>query len=111
MRLNLPRQGLLHLVLALGAVTMVLPFVWMISTSLKPEAEIFTFPPAWLPHVWKWGNYAAAMEAAPFGRYFLHTVIYSVAVTLSNLLLCSMAAYAFARLRFRWKNVLFVLVL
>jgi multiple sugar transport system permease protein len=107
----LTRPTLLHLLLALGAVTMILPFLWMISTSLKPEPEIFRFPPVWLPQAWKWTNYRDAMQAAPFGRYFLNTIIYSLAVTASNLLLCSMAAYAFARLRFRGRDVLFILVL
>jgi multiple sugar transport system permease protein len=101
----------LHLLLAVGAVTMILPFLWMVSTSLKPEAQIFRFPPVWLPSRWEWGNYTRAMAAAPFGRYFVNTIIFASAVTLSNLLLCSMAAYAFARLRFRGRNVLFILVL
>jgi multiple sugar transport system permease protein len=102
---------LLHLLLAVGAVTMVLPFLWMVSTSLKPEPEIFRFPPVWLPGSWQWDNYREAMEAAPFGRYFINTLIFATAVTLSNLLFCSMAAYAFARLRFRGRNVLFIMVL
>jgi multiple sugar transport system permease protein len=108
---TLPKRGLLHLLLALGAITMILPFLWMIATSLKPESEIFRFPPGWLPRLWKWTNYTQAMAAAPFGRYFLNTVIYAVVITASNLLLCSMAAYAFARLRFRGRNLLFILTL
>jgi len=111
MRRRVLRPSLLHLALAAGAITMILPFLWMVSTSLKPEPEIFRFPPAWLPRRWQWENYRAAMEAAPFGRYFVNTVIYAVAITGSNLLLCSMAAYAFARLRFRGRNVLFILTL
>ncbi len=105
------KPSLLHVVLAAGALTMILPFLWMISTSLKPESEIFRFPPVWIPSGWQWDNYREAMAAAPFGRYFINTVIYAGAVTISNLLFCSMAAYAFARLRFRGRNVLFVLVL
>lgn len=90
---------------------MILPFLWMLSTSLKPESEIFRFPPNWFPNLWKWANYSEAMNAAPFGRYFVNTAIYAAAITLSNLLLCSMAAYAFARLRFRGRNILFILTL
>jgi len=105
------KPTLLHLLLALGAVSMILPFLWMLSTSLKPEAEIFRFPPVWIPRAWQWSNYSEAMQAAPFGRYFLNTLIYATAVTLSNLLFCSMAAYAFARLRFPGRNALFILVL
>jgi multiple sugar transport system permease protein len=111
MRLTLTKQTLLHLLLGTGAVTMVLPFLWMISTSLKPESEIFRFPPAWVPHAWQWSNYRDAMQAAAFGRYFINTIIYASAITISNLLFCSMAAYAFARLRFRGRNVLFILTL
>jgi multiple sugar transport system permease protein len=90
---------------------MILPFLWMLSTSLKPESQIFRFPPVWIPGKWEWRNYRAAMEAAPFGRYFLNTAIFATAATISNLLFCSMAAYAFARLRFRGRDVLFILVL
>ena len=108
---RLLKPTFLHLVLAAGALTTIVPFLWMISTSLKPEPEIFRFPPVWLPSVWKWDNYAKAMTAAPFARYFLNTVIYAVGITASNLLFCSMAAYAFARLRFPGRNLLFILVL
>lgn len=108
---RLLKPTFLHLVLAAGALTTIVPFLWMISTSLKPEPEIFRFPPVWLPSVWKWDNYAKAMTAAPFERYFLNTVIYAVGITATNLLFCSMAAYAFARLRFPGRNLLFILVL
>ena len=108
---RLLKPTFLHLVLAAGALTTIVPFLWMISTSLKPEPEIFRFPPVWLPSVCQWDNYAKAMTAAPFARYFLNTVIYAVGITASNLLFCSMAAYAFARLRFPGRNLLFILVL
>jgi len=108
---RLLKPTFLHLVLAAGALTTIVPFLWMISTSLKPEPEIFRFPPVWIPSAWQWDNYAKAMTAAPFARYFLNTVIYAVGITASNLLFCSMAAYAFARLRFPGRNLLFILVL
>ena len=111
MRPGVAKSTFLHLLLAAGAVTMILPFLWMLSTSLKPESEIFRFPPVWIPHTWRWANYREAMQAADFGRYSLNTVIYAVVITFSNLLLCSMAAYAFARLRFRGRNLLFILTL
>ena len=108
---RLLKPTFLHLVLAAGALTTIVPFLWMISTSLKPEPEIFRFPPVWIPSAWQWDNYAKAMTAAPFARYFLNTVIYAVGITASNLLFCSMAAYAFARLRFPGRNLLLILVL
>jgi len=111
MKRDAPERLLLHIVLIAGGFTMILPFLWMISTSLKPESEIFRFPPVFVPKTWDWANYVEAMKAAAFGRYFINTIIYAVAVTATNLVFCSMAAYAFARLRFRGRNVLFILVL
>jgi multiple sugar transport system permease protein len=111
MRTRAPTQAALHLLLAAGGVTMILPFLWMLSTSLKPEKQIFRYPPVWIPHTWEWANYTRAMQAAPFGQYFINTIIYAVVVTVSNVLLCSLAAYAFARLRFRGRDTLFLLVL
>jgi len=111
MKRDAPERVLLHIVLIAGGFTMILPFLWMISTSLKPESEIFRFPPVFVPKTWDWANYVEAMKAAAFGRYFINTIIYAVAVTTTNLIFCSMAAYAFARLRFRGRNVLFILVL
>jgi len=111
MKRDAPERLLLHIVLIAGGLTMILPFLWMISTSLKPESEIFRFPPVFVPKTWDWANYVEAMKAAAFGRYFINTIIYAVAVTATNLVFCSMAAYAFARLRFRGRNVLFILVL
>ena len=105
------KPTLLHVLLVVGGVTMILPFLWMVSTSLKPEAEIFRFPPVWLPRRWEWGNYREAMEAAPFGRYFINTVIYALGVTVSNLVFCSMAAYAFARMTFWGRDNIFVVFL
>ena len=105
------RRALLHLFLLAGTAAMIAPFLWMLLTSVKPEAEIFHSPPALLPSRWLWGNYAKAMEAAPFGRYFLNTAVYATASPLLNLFLCSLAAYAIARLQFRGKAVLFLAVL
>jgi len=102
---------LLYLSLTLGAALMLLPFWWMVVTAVKPEAEIFQFPPRLWPSAWKWENFARALSAAPFGVYFLNTLVYAAAITLSHLLLCSMAAYAFARLRFPGRDPLFLLVL
>src|SRR5207244_3668666 len=92
------QRVLLYLLLTLGALTMLLPFWWMFITAVKPEPEIFKFPPTFWPSEWHWENFGRAMSAAPFDVYFLNTVIFAVTITLCQLLLCSMAAYAFARL-------------
>jgi multiple sugar transport system permease protein len=102
---------LAHVILLLGAVVMLLPFAWMLSTSLKPADQLFTVPPTWLPHPLQWDTYARAMGAGNFGRYALNSLILAVANTLANVGLSALAGYAFARLRFPGRRVLFVLVL
>jgi multiple sugar transport system permease protein len=100
-----------HIVLILGAVAMVLPFVWMLSTSLKPADQLFTVPPTWVPRVLQFDTYVKAMSAGNFGRYAFNSLVLALANMLSNVLLSALAGYAFARLAFPGRNVLFVLVL
>ena len=98
--------------LGLVAALMVVPFLWMFSTSLRPTAESFDLPPAWLPTEWRFENYSAVFESeVPFLRFAQNSVKITVLVTLGQLLTCSMAGYAFARLRFPFRNTLFVLLL
>jgi multiple sugar transport system permease protein len=105
------RDLLWHGLAGLIAIVMIFPFLWMVSSSLKTQRELFVFPPRLLPSEWLWQNYAEAWRAARFSSYFINTVIVAVGGTLVTLLVCSMAAYAFAKLRFRSRNVLFWLVL
>jgi multiple sugar transport system permease protein len=104
-------RGLVHLLIYALALTMLFPFVWMVSTSLKPEGEVFVWPPRLLPWPPHWSNYRDAWAIAPFGRYFLNTALVALSVTGVSLLLNSLAAYAFARLRFRGRDFLFLLLL
>ena len=106
-----PRRMLSHLVLTLGALAMLLPFVWMLSTSVKPADQLFTVPPTWLPHPIQWDNYIKAMGAGNFGRYAMNSLLLGVTNVVTNVLLSALAGYAFARLRFPGRNVLFLLVL
>lgn len=105
------RRSVSHLVLAVGAVVMLLPFVWMISTSLKPTDQLFTVPPTWLPRPIQLDNYAKAMGAGNFGRYALNSLFLGLANVVTNVTLSALAGYAFARLRFPGRNALFLLVL
>lgn len=104
-------RGLIYLALYCLALLSVFPFLWMLSTSLKPEDEVFTWPPRLLPWPPVWSNYAEAWNIAPFGRYFINTTIVALSVTAFSLFLNSLAAYAFARLRFRGRDLLFMLLL
>jgi multiple sugar transport system permease protein len=88
-----------------------IPFLWMISTSLKTRAEVFTYPPVWIPERPQWDNYLSVFQAFPFARYTLNTAFVTVMVTIFQTLTSAMAAYAFARLTFPGRDRLFLLYL
>jgi len=102
---------LIHLVLLGSALAVLLPFYLMVVTSLKPIREIFTDPFTWIPSRLAWENYADAWRHAPFGRYFLNSTIISASETLGVLVTSTFAGYAFARMRFYGREVLFTLFL
>lgn len=97
--------------LAVCSVFMVGPFIWMLSTSLKTLEEAFRFPPTFIPESIQWQNYADIFEAAPFGRFYFNSIVVAVAVTVGQLTTCSMGAYAFARLRFKGRDKMFLMYL
>jgi multiple sugar transport system permease protein len=101
----------LHLLLIAGSVVMLVPFAWMLSTSLKQPGDVFIYPPQWIPQPVQWENYRETVTVMPFGRFYLNSIIQAVAVTVLQLLTASLAAFAFARLRFRGRDVLFLLYL
>lgn len=100
-----------YAILILGAITMILPFFWMVSTSLKTPAEAVAQPPVWLPESLQFENYVRAMEVAPFGRYFLNSVVITSLSTAGELLFTILAAFAFSRMNFYFKNVLFTILI
>ena len=100
-----------HLLLLVGAIAMLMPFAWMVSTSLKAQNEVFAYPPQWIPSQFLWSNYAQAWAAAPFGRYFINSAIVAMAVTFLDLVTSSLAAFAFGRMQFPFRNALFTLYL
>ena len=102
---------LVHTILILCSITMLVPFLWMISCSLKDIDELFMAPPVWIPKHIAWENYVYMFEQAPWGTYFINTIIITVFTILGQLITCSMAAYAFARLKFKGRNALFVVYL
>ena len=102
----------LHIVLIIGAIIMILPFLWMLSTSLKTQTDVMReFPPRLIPSTFMWSNYSTALGSLPFGRFYLNSLIVAGSVTILQLFTSSLAAYAFARLRFKGRNVLFFLYL
>ncbi|CAA9549478.1 MAG: ABC transporter, permease protein 2 (cluster 1, maltose/g3p/polyamine/iron) [uncultured Thermomicrobiales bacterium] len=110
------RAGLLHRVLVwalllAGSVLFLLPFLWMVSTSLKASDAVFSVPPRWLPSSFQWRNYVDGWTILPFTTFLRNSLIVTFANVLGNLVSCTLVAYGFARLRARGKNVLFLLLL
>jgi multiple sugar transport system permease protein len=101
----------LYVILTVGLVAVIAPFVWMVLGSFKPEGELRQVPPTWWPHSASLDNYTQLFSSLNFGQYFLNSTIVAVVVTLGNLLFCSMLGYAFAMLDFRGKNTLFLAVM
>jgi multiple sugar transport system permease protein len=94
-----------------ATIVLLFPFVWLIVTSLETPAEALHFPPILIPHELRFANYSDALKAAPFGRFFLNSTVVAVTTVLSNLVLCSLAGYAFARLRFLGRGALFIVIM
>lgn len=100
-----------HIVLIIVSLLFILPFIWMVSTSLKPITQVFTFPIEWIPDPFKWMNYLDAIEYIPFFLYLKNTVVITVLSTLGVIISCPLVAYSFAKLEWRGKNVLFVITI
>jgi multiple sugar transport system permease protein len=105
------RRGVLIGLLVAGGFLMMVPFLWMITTSLKTRSEVFALPPTILPAVPRWENYLDMWNALPFGSFFVNSLKLATLNTVGQVISCSMAAYAFAALRFRFRGPLFGLLL
>ena len=104
-------QGLKYFALIVLGLMMLVPFFWMVSSSLKPNYDVFQFPPVWIPDPIKWSNYPRALTYVPFIRFFINTGIITGASLVGTLVSNVLIAYAFARLEVKGKNILFYLVL
>ncbi len=101
----------LYVALVIGLLILVGPFIWMVLGSFKTNAELRTVPPTWLPSSWTFENYQNLFTRLDFPRYFMNSTIVALAVTAGNLIFCSMLGYALAKLHFRGKKALFLIVL
>lgn len=102
---------LINIFLTALALTILIPIVWMLLSSIKPSGEITAFPPRFFPRNFSLENYRTVFELVPIGRYFLNTVLYAAIVSVVSLLFNSLAGYAFARMQFKGKNILFTILL
>ncbi len=107
------RRGkvLRYALLAAAALLFLAPAAWMLSSSLKPDYEIFASPPVLWPAAPRWQNYSEALTSLPFGRFTINTLIIAVSSIVGHLLSCSVVAYGFARLRAPGKGFFFILLL
>jgi ABC-type glycerol-3-phosphate transport system permease component len=93
------------------SVPFLLPFLWMITTSLKQSQDVFTYPPSFFPNSFEWRNYIAGWTVLPFNTFLKNSLIVTLANVVGNLISCSLVAYGFARLRGRGRDFLFLLLL
>ncbi|GIN59525.1 sugar ABC transporter permease [Lederbergia ruris] len=103
-----PAGIILHIVLFIGALLFAGPFIWMALSSLKSFEQIFAVPPVWIPDPFVWENFTNSLAAMPFGKAYFNSFYISAIVVFCQLLTCSMAAYAFAKIKFPGSNVLFI---
>jgi multiple sugar transport system permease protein len=102
---------LLHLALLTVGIIFLLPFAWSISTSLKPMQDLFRVTPNLIPSEVRWQNYGDVLNTVPFLRFYANTIIVTVARVVGQVFLASLAAFAFSRLRFPGRDVLFFILL
>lgn len=100
-----------HAVLLTASFAVGLPFVWMITTSLKSDVEVGLFPPVWLPAEPLWYNFVEVWNSAPFGQFYVNSVITTVSGLVLEVIIGTLSAYAFARIEFPHRNALFMVVL
>ena len=98
----------LYTLLVLCSLVMIIPFIWMISSSLKLDKDVFTFPIDWIPSNPRWENYAEIWTTIPLGQFLKNTAKLTFIVTLLQLLTSSFAAYAFAKLQFKGRDIIFL---
>ena len=103
--------ALTYVVLILGSIIMIFPFVWMILTAFKTQAEAMAIPPQILPSSWNFDNFVTALESLPFVNLYVNTGLLILFRVLCAVIFSSMAGYAFAKLQFPCKNLLFGIVL
>lgn len=106
-----PDRLLVWVLLCAGALVMIVPFIWLLSTSLKEQRQIFLYPPQWIPDPLRWDNYPHALTQLPFAQYTLNTLIITAFTMVGVLLTSSLAAYGFARLRFPGRDTIFMVLL
>lgn len=105
------KTTILHFILIIASIIMVFPFLWTLSSSLKDVGQIFQVPPTLIPDPFVFTNYPRSLNALPFGRAYVNSIYIAVVVVACQMLTASMAAYSFAKLKFKGSGLLFVIFL
>jgi len=100
-----------HTVLIVSSALIGLPFLWMLTTSLKSPAEVAIFPPIWWPKTIRWDNFVTAWNTAPFGRFYINSIITALAGVFLEVSIAAFSAFAFARIKFKYSGMLFMVML
>ena len=103
-----PGSVLIFLFCCIVAFTMIVPFAWMVSASFKLNTEIFEYPIRWIPKVFHMDNYDKVWNSIAFPTYFMNTLKLAVIITVLQLFTCSLAAYAFTKLKFPGRDLIFL---
>jgi multiple sugar transport system permease protein len=101
----------LYALITIGCIIFALPFVWMLSTSVKAPGEVFIYPPKWIPSQWQFQHFVVPWTEVPFVAFYRNTVTVAVLDIIGTTLSSSLVAFGFARMRFRGRNLLFLVVL
>lgn len=88
-----------------------IPFFWMVTTSIKSPSEVATFPPIWWPQVIRWDNFTKAWGLAPFGRFYINSATTASTGVILEVGIAALSAYAFARIKFKYRDVMFMVML
>ena len=100
----------LYLLLSFFGFIFLLPFLWLVSTSLKPMPQIFIFPPEWIPRPFMWGNYPRALTMIPFFTYLWNSLLIAGTTVFGTLISCSLVAYSFARIKWPGRDIFFIIL-
>lgn len=100
-----------YIILIFAAIVVLAPFFWMLVSSFKSQRDLFAYPPKFLPTVWKWENYVKVLESGSitFFEMFFNSMKITIPVLVGNIIFSSLAAYAFSRIKFPFKNFIFML--
>jgi ABC-type glycerol-3-phosphate transport system permease component len=104
-------RAALYAAVIFGAIIFAFPFVWMVSTSVKPGYQVMLMPPVWIPETFEWKNYIRPFQELPFALFFRNTVIVTISGMTGVLISSSIAAFSFARMRFPYRDTFFVVML